>query len=430
MPVRSVLTVLFAWLVALPAGQAEDWPAWRGPRRNDTSAESSRWDDQGWPPKTLWRANVGVGSTSPVVVGDQVFVMGWSGGRDHLRCLDAATGKPRWTVSYECRQYGRYATGDEGLYSGITSTPEYDAETGLLFTLSADGHLNAWDTRNQGKHAWGFNLYDRFGVRQRPKPTRNGLRDYGYTSSPLVEGKWLIVEVGAEQGLLMAFDKHTGQPQWSSRANGPAGHNAGPVRMTVEGKPCVAVLHVRGLLVARIDAGHEGQTVAEYPWPTDFANNIASPVVQDNFVLITSNYNQNKMCKLRITLAAGAEKVWEQPHVSQICTPVVHRGRVYWSWENMHCVDWESGKLLWKGDRLGEAGSCIITADDRLIAWTGRGALTLIETAARSPTEYKRLHQMQVLDRTDAWPHVVLAAGRLYCKDRGGELACLALTEK
>lgn len=410
------------------AAVAEDWPTWRGPRRNGVSQESSRWDEKVWPPKTLWRANVGVGSTSPVVVDGRVYVMGWADGRDYLRCLDAATGQPQWTVSYACRQYGRYATGDEGLYSGVTSTPEYDGETGLLFTLSTDGHLNAWDTRQQGKHVWGFNLYDRFDVKQRPKVTRRGLRDYGYTSSPLVDGSRLLVEVGAASGTLMAFDKRTGNWQWSSQAKHPAGHNAGPVRMTVDGKPCVAALHIGGLLVTRIDVGHEGETVAEHPWPTDFANNIASPAVYENDVLITSNYNQNKMCKLRITLA-GAEKVWEQPHVSQICTPVIHQGCVYWSWEHLYCVDWETGKPLWKSNRLGEAGSCIITADDRLIAWTGRGALTLSETATRSPAKHQQLHQVQVLDHTDAWPHVVLSEGRLYCKDRSGQLVCLSLVK-
>jgi hypothetical protein len=183
----ALLIVTFSSVVAF----GDNWPHWRGPQRNGVTQESSRWDDQGWPPKVVWRANVGVGGTSPLVVKDRVYVMGWRDGRDQVQCLDAATGKPQWSVSYDCRQYGRFATGDEGLYSGVTSTPEYDAETGLLFTLSTDGHLHAWDTRHDGKRVWGFNLYDQFDVAQRPKPTRTGHRDYGYTSSPLVVGNQL-----------------------------------------------------------------------------------------------------------------------------------------------------------------------------------------------------------------------------------------------
>jgi outer membrane protein assembly factor BamB len=415
--------------VSIAAARAEDWPHWRGPRRDGTTAESSRWDEKRWPPKELWRANVGEGASSPLIVNDRVWVMGWSGDRDHLRCFDAATGKLLWETSYACGQYGRFATGDQGLYSGVTSTPEYDAESGLLFTLSTDGHLNAWNAKAAGKHVWGFNLYDRFAIPLRPKVTRNGHTDYGYTSSPVAAGAVVIVEVGASAGTLMAFDKRTGEARWASRVNAPAGHTAGPVPMTVDGKPAIAVLHLNGLLVVRAETGHEGETIAEHPWATDYANNVATPAVSGADVLITSGYNQSKMRRLRIT-PRGAEVVWEQGHVSQICSPVIHKDRVYWSWERLRCVDWRNGNADWQSQSLGEAGSCIVTADDRLIVWSGRGTLTLAETAQRSPGEYKRLFQQQVLGGDDAWPHIALAGGRLFCKDRSGELVCLTLGEK
>ncbi len=62
--------------------------------------------------------------------------------------------------------------------------------------------------------------------------------------------------------------------------------------------------------MSRLDAGKEGKTVAQYDWVTDFGNNVASPVVHRNFVLITSAYNHAAMCKLEISLN-GATKVWE-----------------------------------------------------------------------------------------------------------------------
>ncbi len=89
-------------------------------------------------------------------------------------------------------------------------------------------------------------------------------------------------------------------------------------------------LHLNGLLGARTDVGHEGETIAEYPWPTDYANNIAGPSTRENHVLITSGYNLNQVARLRITLR-GAEKVWEQGHVSLICRPVIHGDKIYWS---------------------------------------------------------------------------------------------------
>ena len=44
-----------------------------------------------------------------------------------------------WAARYRALEYGRFHAGDEGLYSGPSSTPEYDPQTRLLYTLGADG---------------------------------------------------------------------------------------------------------------------------------------------------------------------------------------------------------------------------------------------------------------------------------------------------
>jgi outer membrane protein assembly factor BamB len=419
-PAIAALTVILAAVRLC----AEDWPHWRGPNRNDIVGESSGWTADGWlAPRAAWKKNVSEGSSSPIVVGDRMFVMGWREQKDFVYCLQATTGNEIWSVSYKCPRYGRLATGDEGLYSGPTSTPEYDEATGFLYTLSCDGDLNCWDTNPRGRRVWGVNLYDSYQVARRPKVGRSGLRDYGYTTAPLVHGDWVIVEVGAKVGTLVAFAKSTGKQVWTSQATVPAGHSGGLVPMNVEGTPCVAVLTFQGLLVTRLDAGNEGRTVAEYEWITEFVNNIATPAVFENYVVITSGYNQNAICKLEITLR-GARKIWQQPYASKVCSPIIHNGHVYWAWQRLHCLDFETGKQKWEGGSFGDPGSCIVTADDRLIVWGGRGTLALVETAGRSPASYKELTRIDKVFATDVWPHVVLADGRVFCKDRQGNLAC------
>lgn len=417
-----------AWIVLciLPTLRlgAEDWPCWRGPNRSDVVGETSGFAAGGWralQPK--WKKSVGEGATSPVVAGDHVFVMGWRDQRDHVHCLQAATGEEIWSVSYKCPRYGRYATGDEGLYSGPTSTPEYDHQTGFLYTLSCDGDLNCWDASRRGRRVWGVNLYDDYTVGRRPKVGRSGRRDYGYTTAPLVYGDWVIVEAGAEEGALVALDKKTGKPVWTSQAKIPAGHSGALVPISVQGVPCVAVMTFRGLLVTRLDPGKEGKTVAAYEWTTEFANNIATPAVFENFVVITSAYNHYAICKLEITLR-GARKVWQKEFASKVCSPVIHEGHVYWAWQRLRCLDFETGEKKWEGGSFGDAGSCIVTADDRLIVWGGRGKLALVETAGRSPAKYQEVAGVNRVLSADVWPHVALAEGRLFCKDRDGNLAC------
>jgi hypothetical protein len=426
----QLLLVLSAiGLFSTPQAWSQDWTHWRGSHRNDIVAAPSGWDGTQWRLEETWSGNVGRGSSSPLVVANRLYTMGSTGKAESVVCLDAASGKTLWNKSYAAPLYGRRSTGDKSIYSGPSSTPEYDARTGYLYTLGIDGDLNCWDTRSKGRQVWTLNLYDRFGAQQRPDVggRNQSRRDYGYTSSPLVFQETLLVEVGdTKSGTLKGFDKRTGKLLWSSQVKDEAGHSGGPVPIMVERIPCVALLTMRNLVVVRLDAEHAGETVAKYPWTTDFANNISTPAVYRNSVIVTSAYNKYTMCRLDVTLG-GAKKVWEIGSPSGVCSPLIHDGHVYWAWRGVHCVDWKTGKERWNGGRVGEAGSCLVTSDDRLVVWADRGNLSLVETARRAPREYAELAIRKGLFRTDAWPHIVLAGRRFYCKDRAGNLKCLAI---
>ena len=366
--------------------------------------------------------NRGEGASSPIVVGDRVFTLGWSEGKDTVRCLSATDGKELWSVSYECPRYGRFHMGDESLYSGPSATPEYDPATGFLYTLSVDGDLNCWDTNAKQKRVWRRNLYVDYQAQRRPKLTRAPQRDYGYTSAPFVYRDTLLVEVGStKRGSVIAFDKKSGKQVWASELKEEAGHTGGMSPMTVEGVPCVAVLTQRNLAVIRLDAGKEGKTVATFPWVTDFANTIAGPAVHGESVVIAAGYNHNAMCRVKVTLN-GAEEVWRKKFPSKVCTPVIDHDSVYVAWQRIRCIDLKTGKLRWEGGTVGDPGSCIVTSDGRLIVFGLRGKLALIEGARRSPDAYKELALKDKLFKALAWPHVVLAGGRVYCRDRDGNM--------
>ena len=427
---RQLFTILLVSLLSSHA-QAADWPHWRGTSRNDITSEDSGWNKGAWPlKKPLWQVSLGVGCTSPIVADGRLYSMGWRAGKDTVTCLEMNTGNTIWQQRYKAPEYGRLSLGDKSVYAGPSSTPEFDTETKYLYTLSLDGDLQCWDTTKKGQRVWGINLYRLYNPPRRPQVNRSGRRDYGYTSSPVVYQDALIVEVGSKSGNVMAFDKRSGKRLWASKANDPGGHTGGPALMTVEGIPCVVVLNFNGLLVVRLDKGHEGETVATYPWRTEWANNIAGPAVFKNTVLITSEYNFRKICKLEITLK-GAKKVWEKPFSSKACTPIIYKGHVYWAWRTIHCIDFETGDKVWEiRSSYGNPGSCIITKDERLIVWGNRGRLTLAETAVRSPRKAKVLFDKQRITRADSWPHVVVANGRLVLKDKNGRILCYDLTGK
>lgn len=419
------LLPLLALTAAVAAAPRSDWPHWKGPQRSGSTPESSGWSGGPWPAAAgTWSVNVGEGSSSVLAVGDRVYAAGWSGEQDHVQCLEAATGKTVWKVSYPAPRYGRNAVGDQNFYAGHSATPEFDPQTGFLYTLSADGDLQCWNTRQNGAKVWGFNLNARYAIPRRPQATRRPgtQRDYGFTAAPLLHGEWVLVEVGSPtDGTLMAFNRKTGERAWASEAKHFAGHSGGLTPLTVQGVPCVAAFTMPGLLVVRLDKGHEGKTVAEYPWTTDFNINTPSLAAEGDSVVLTSAYNRQAVHRVRISLQ-GATKVWEQRRFALVCSPIVYKGHVYFASRGLVCLDWETGEVKWEGGRYGDASSVLATGDDRLVIWANDGDLALAEAAQRSPGEFKELVFKQGIGKSEAWPHVVLAGGRLFCKDRAGNL--------
>ncbi len=358
-----------------------------------------------------------------------MFAFGWDEGNDVVACHDLVTGKPRWKQSYKSPDYGRHHEGDEGFYRGPSSTPEYDSDSKFLFTLSLDGELAAWDTASEGKQVWRRNLIDDYQIERRTKIGRAGRRDYGYTTSPFVMGDLLLVEVGStKQGSVVALDKRTGKLRWHSQAKYEAGHSGGLVPFQVEGIDCVGILTLTHFVVLRVDTGHEGETVGEVEWITAFANNIPTPAVEGNRILVMSGAGDHyHMCGLRVSLK-GLEKRWEKQLAAPVCSPILREGRFYWLYEGLMCSDADTGETIWSGPLKAHDASLILTGDERLIAVYDKGRIALVETAKRSPEKYTELARLGPYFDRDVWPHAVLAGNRLLVKDRDGRVKCLAIS--
>src|SRR5262245_7124138 len=99
MNVRWLLLV--GGLVSLGfSAEAADWPQFRGPNRDEVSAETGllkRWPKEG--PKLVWTYDdAGLGYAGPAVVGDRLYTMGARNNKEQVYCLEAKTGKPVWSV--------------------------------------------------------------------------------------------------------------------------------------------------------------------------------------------------------------------------------------------------------------------------------------------------------------------------------------------
>jgi len=420
---------MFFWLLSLlsvTGAGAADWAWWRGPGHDGRSVETSGFEQGAWPLKQpVWQAEVGAGAASVVASGDRLYTLGSRSGQDTVVCLEAATGQQLWAQQYAAPDYGRRHRGDEAFYKGPSATPALDPQTGLLYTLSIDGGLHCWDTTRDGQRLWGLNLYDTYDILPRPD-VGGGHRDYGYTMAPLIQGEWLLVQAGSSEGTLLAFDKRTGKRLWTSQHKAPAGHCGGMVPMTVEGLPCVAMLTLDELVIVRLDEGHVGETLATYPWQTWYANNITTPAVAGDRLILTSGYNLSRTECLQVS-RAGLSKLWESRTYSKVCTPVILNGHVYFAWQKLQCLDLATGQVRWSGGSFGDDASLVATADQRLIVF-GAMKLALVDSAAPSPHAYHELAVTTPLGKGPGWPHVVVANGRLFAKNAGGTIWCYRLT--
>jgi len=408
---------------------APGWDQWRGPGRSAVSPEASGWPE-GWPPRRLWGGNVGKGCTSPIVVQGRVYVMGWKGktganpvGTDTVSCLHARTGEVLWKQSYRARYQSRVRTGDTGGYGGPSATPALDRQTQYLYTLGVDGDLRCWDANHGGRKVWARNLYDDYKVPQRPNVGKDR-KDYGFISSPLVQGELVIVEVGDDEGTVMAFDKKAGRRRWASALREPAGHSSGPVPLTVRGVPCLATLTMRKLVVMRTDKGHEGETVTTFPWRTDYACNIPTPVVLDNKVVLTSSYNVGKTAMIEIA-PEGAGKRWDSRHHALLSSPVLYKGCVYLVNGQVKCLNLATGALRWRGGSFGHGSIAIASGDDKAVVF-GSHRLVLLDVSPGAK-EYRELARIDKVVPGTCYPHVCLSGGLVLCKDREGNLVCYSV---
>ena len=204
----SALILAGAMLVLPVAADAADWPQWRGPNRDGITTEAI----SVWPPTEAWRKDVGDTWASVVVSEGRVYAQGDIMYKIDLRCLDPATGDEIWSALV--------AEGN----TFPKGTPVVSG--GRVYVLSWEGVLFCFDAAD-GTEYWSTDA----------KAGMGSVDMWGYSSSPLLEGNLVIVNVGG-QGV--AFDKDTGAKVWANPGNGhahssPLAYDSGGQRMVAVG---------------------------------------------------------------------------------------------------------------------------------------------------------------------------------------------------
>jgi outer membrane protein assembly factor BamB len=215
------VTVLLALSATLPAQQAStrvrvgDWPELRGPNRDGVSKETgliSTWKLNG--ENFLWRVPYG-GRSTPVVMGDRVYVQNPVGRgptlQERVMALDASTGKVIWEYKVNLYQ------SDVPAHRIAWASPAVDPETGNIHILT--GGAEAIALSRDGKRLWSRSFGEEYAAF-----TTHG----GRTMSPVVDGDLVIVSAAvsnwgsaaARAHRLIGLDKRTGEVRYVSNPGG------------------------------------------------------------------------------------------------------------------------------------------------------------------------------------------------------------------
>jgi len=386
-----------------------DWPQWRGPNRDGISLEKNlltAWPTKG--PAILWEQPTGEGFSAPSVAGNRVFLIvqdPQSPKDEAVVCWDADSGNEIWRFRYPARF-------DEDFGNGPRASPTVDGA--VVYTVGGTGIMHCLkvepDTA-KGEVVWKHDLLTKFGAAN--------LR-WGVSFSPLVVGDLVYTMPGGPRGgSLAAFHKRNGKLAWQN-LDDTAGYSS-PVHVTLAGVEQIVFFTERGLVGVMPD---DGQLLWRFDWETNYGCNVATPIVVNDYIFISSGYGKG-CAVVKIEKRDGkltANQVYANTRMrNHFSSSVFWKDHVYgFNDAILTCLEFRTGTMKWRHSGF-EKGSLMI-ADNHLIILGEHGMLALAEA---TPDEYREVASTQI-SRERCWTMPVLANGRLYVRDES-KLRCLDL---
>jgi outer membrane protein assembly factor BamB len=369
--------VVLLLLLCASAAFGGDWPHWRGPNANGTSADRGLPVSWSTTENVVWRLEMpDFSGSTPILWKDRIFLNVADGNDLYLWCVDRKAGTPLWKKLL--------GGGNAKVRKQNMSSPSPVTDGTLVWVLTGTGVLKAFDF--SGKEIWTRDLQNDYG--------RFGL-NWGYASSPLLYEDSLYVQVlhgmrTKDPSYVLSIEKLTGKTRWrverptdavfespDSYATPAAGRFGGKSEIIIVGGDYVT--------------GHDPATGKEL-WRAGGLNPnkdrnyriVASPLVVGDLVFSSS--------RVRPLLAlkgggsgdvSSSHLVWKTDDGPDVPTPVVDGKYIYILNDRgiLWCRDAQTGAEVWGNQRVrsGTYSASPIVADGKLYAISEDGVTTVVE---------------------------------------------------
>jgi outer membrane protein assembly factor BamB len=380
---RATLLYLAAFILAgafpvcCDAGEpANEWTQFRGPGGLGTS-HSSR------PPLTwsadqniLWKTEMpGAGASSPVVIGNRVFLTAYSGSgleqgglqqlKRHLICVNRADGEILWTKTLDPKLPEQEKIRENHGYA--SSTPAVDAERIYLFF----GKAGAFAFDHDGRQLWNTDV-------------GSGLSEWGSAASPVLYNDLVLINASVESESLIALNKETGKEIWRVRGIKEAWNT--PLLMEGPGGISELVIPMMRKILA-LEPG-TGQSL----WHCDSGITwyiCPSAVAHDGMVY--SIGGRSGLAGLAVRAGgqgdvSASRVLWRITKGSNVSSPLYHEGHLYFAHDNLgivFCVNAQTGSVVYEErltPSLGQIYASPVLAGGR-IYYLGRNGRTAVVAA-------------------------------------------------
>ena len=417
--------------------QADDWPQWMGPKRDNVWRESgivAKFPAGG--PKVLWRTPIAGGYAGPAVANGRVFVSDYVtadnvkvdnfkrsefSGTERILCLKEASGEILWKHEYPVKYTVSYP-------SGPRCTPTVDGDR--VYSLGTEGNLFCFEV-NSGEVLWSKNLIQDY-------QTKTAL--WGYASHPLIDGDKLICVVGGEGTHAVAFNKLTGTEIWRTLSSTEQGYSP-PSIIEHGGKRQLILFRPAG--VSAVDP-ETGKPFWSVPYEATNGSAIMTPIHMGNLLYCAGYSNKNMLIEMAAD-GMSAKVLWENLSKTAISPVNVQPFRVdevvYGLDQNglLYGMDIKSGDRLWesgaplKSERpVGSATAFIVQQGDRFWMFNELGELII---ARLTPTGYEEIDRAKVIDQTNnafgrevVWSMPAFANKHAYIRS-DAEIICVDLAQ-
>ena len=427
----QVLIVAFALLVTCATTvAADDWPEVRGKGRLGVWNESGILET--FPAsglKVRWRVPIRAGFSGPAVAGGRVFITDYvetqrPRGTERAIALDEQTGRILWTFEWPVDYRGMsYAQGPR-------ATPTVDGDR--VYVAGADGKLFCLDAAT-GAVRWKKD----FVADYKADRAKWGF-DWGFSSSPLVDGDRLIALVGGHpDAKVVAFDKQTGKEIWRALSSDSELGVAQPIIITAGGARQLIIWYP-GAVVSLDPA--TGRVHWEQAYKVGASMTVATPVLSGSRLFLSNFYDGPLMLELDAA-KPGASQLWKGKSDSEvqtdglhavIATPVIVGDYVYGicSYGQFRALRAGTGERVWETqavtkERARWASGLIVRHGDRLFINNDRGELVVVKPG---PTGYEEISRTHLIKPTSPpgnrrelvnvnWSHPAYANRHVYARN-------------